>query len=194
VSSRTTLARSIALLRTRAGFFGCRYKAIARVRYPAIRRSSKESIASPAVAGTTRILATALVADPVKAAFDMSMLIRWMDFSDTSVLGAHPSDNIGAILAAAQRRSERRLLEGGDARTMDDVTRALRTAYEIQGCLASNNVDGTDIGLDHVFYVKIASTAVAAMHLSRRTNPSHAVIHFDRMSVLRSVRLLESCR
>ena len=118
-----------------------------------------------AVGGTTRILGTALVADPVKAAFDMSMLIRWMDFSDTSVLGGHPSDNIGAILAAAQHRSERRLLEGGHALTMDDVARALRTAYEIQGCLASNKVDAADIGLDHVFYVKIASTAVATVLL-----------------------------
>jgi 2-methylcitrate dehydratase len=118
-----------------------------------------------AVAGTTRILGTALAAGPLKAAFDMSMLIRWMDFSDTSVLGGHPSDNIGAILAAAQHRSERRLLEGDRALTMDDVGRALRTAYEIQGCLASNKVDGTDIGLDHVFYVKIASTAVATVLL-----------------------------
>ena len=48
---------------------------------------------------------------------------------------------------------------------MDDVARALRTAYEIQGCLASNKVDGADIGLDHVFYVKLASTAVATVLL-----------------------------
>jgi 2-methylcitrate dehydratase len=115
--------------------------------------------------GTTRVLGTALAADPVKAAFDTSMLIRWMDFSDTSVLGGHPSDNIGAILSAAQHRSERRLLEGSRALTMDDVARALRTAYEIQGCLASNKVDGADVGLDHVFYVKLASTAVATVLL-----------------------------
>jgi 2-methylcitrate dehydratase len=118
-----------------------------------------------AVGGTTRILGTALMADPVKAAFDMSMLIRWMDFSDTSVLGGHPSDNIGAILSAAQHRSERQLLEGGEPLTMDDVARALRTAYEIQGCLASNKVDAANIGLDHVFYVKVASTAVATVLL-----------------------------
>jgi 2-methylcitrate dehydratase len=123
------------------------------------------SLFGDAVGGTTRILGTSLVADPVKAAFDTSMLIRWMDFSDTSVLGGHPSDNLGAILAAAQHRSETRLLEGRPALTMDDVARALRTAYEIQGCLASNKVDGTDIGLDHVFYVKIASTAVATVLL-----------------------------
>ena len=123
------------------------------------------SLFAGAVGGTTRILGTALVADPVKAAFDTSMLIRWMDFSDTSVLGGHPSDNLGAILAAAQHRSERRLLESAPVLTMDDVARALRTAYEIQGCLASNKVDGTDIGLDHVFYVKIASTAVATVLL-----------------------------
>ena len=119
------------------------------------------SLFTGAAGGTTRILGTDLVADPVKAAFDTSMLIRWMDFSDTSVLGGHPSDNLGAILAAAQQR----VLEDGTVLTMDDVARALRTAYEIQGCLASNKVDGVDIGLDHVFYVKMASTAAATVLL-----------------------------
>ena len=41
--------------------------------------------------------------EPVKAAFDISTAIRWLEFSDTwvGVDGGHPSDNLGAILAIA---------------------------------------------------------------------------------------------
>lgn len=107
-----------------------------------------------------RVLGTALEANPAKAAFDTSMLIRWLDFSDTSMLGGHPSDNLGAILAAAEYRSGQLQRAGQPALTMSDVFRALRSAYEIQGCLASNRLDSPSVGLDHVFYVKLASTAV----------------------------------
>src|SRR5271166_4250253 len=110
-----------------------------------------------------RVPGTALEADPAKAAFDISLLIRWLDFSDTSILGGHPSDNIGAILATAEYRSRQEMRAGRAPLVMDDVFRAMRTAYEIQGCLASNRLDSRDVGLDHVIYVKLASAAVAVL-------------------------------
>jgi 2-methylcitrate dehydratase len=110
-----------------------------------------------------RVPGTTLEADPAKAAFDISLLIRWLDFSDTSILGGHPSDNIGAILATAEYRSRQEMRAGRAPLVMDDVFRAMRTAYEIQGCLASNRLDSRDVGLDHVIYVKLASAAVAAL-------------------------------
>src|SRR6202163_4450098 len=106
-----------------------------------------------------RVPGTALESDPAKAAFDISLLIRWLDFSDTSILGGHPSDNIGAILATAEYRSRQEMRAGRAPLVMDDVFRAMRTAYEIQGCLASNRLDSRDVGLDHVIYVKLASAA-----------------------------------
>ena len=111
--------------------------------------------------GGARVPGTTLDLDPIKAAFDISLLIRWQDFSDTSSLGGHPSDNIGAILATAEYRSRKELRAGRPPLAMDVVFRAMRTAYEIQGCLASNRLDAPEIGLDHVAYVKFASTAVA---------------------------------
>jgi len=139
-----------------------------------------------------RVLGTALEANPVKAAFDTSMLIRWLDFSDTSVLGGHPSDNLGAILAAAEYRSGQLLRPGRPALTMRDVFRALSSAYEIQGCLASNRLDDPSIGLDHVFYVKLASTAVAAKLLGGdaraiRNALSNAVLDGQSLNAYRHV-------
>jgi len=139
-----------------------------------------------------RVPGTALEANPAKAAFDTSMLIRWLDFSDTSVLGGHPSDNLGAILAAAEYRSGQLARAGQPPLTMGDVFRALRSAYEIQGCLASNRLDGPPVGLDHVAYVKFASTAVVAKLLGGdaqtvRNALSNAVLDSQSLNAYRHV-------
>lgn len=103
---------------------------------------------------------------PVKAAFDISATVRWLDFSDTTFVGGHPSDNIGAILAAAVYASKQRRAENEQDLTLYDVFDAMIKAYEIQGQLAAENrFDHPRTGLDHVIGVKIASTAVAAMLL-----------------------------
>lgn len=106
---------------------------------------------------------TDFLLDPVKAAFDIGTSVRWLDFSDTTYVGGHASDNIGAILAAASYASSRRERAGQAPLLMRDVFDAMIKAYEIQGRLsAENRFDHPSIGLDHVIYVKIASTAVAA--------------------------------
>ncbi|MBM82360.1 MAG: 2-methylcitrate dehydratase [Planctomycetaceae bacterium] len=97
--------------------------------------------------------------DPVKAAFDIGATIRWLDFNDTWLAAewGHPSDNLGAILAAADFSS--RYL--GQQWSIRDVLTALIQAYEIQGVLALENCFNR-LGFDHVVLVKIASAAVAA--------------------------------
>lgn len=105
---------------------------------------------------------TAWRLDPVAAAFDIGTAIRWLDFSDTSIVGGHPSDNLGAILAAACHASRVRQRQGQPGLTLRDVQDAMIKAYEIQGRLAqANRFDHPSVGLDHVIGVKIASTAVA---------------------------------
>lgn len=108
--------------------------------------------------GGSRVPFTPLELDPVRAAFSTGTLIRWLDFSDTTFNGGHPSDNIGALLACADyidRNSIRSL-------TMADVFDALIIAYEIQGQIASAvKFDAPRIGLDAVVAVKIASSAAA---------------------------------
>jgi hypothetical protein len=120
----------------------------------------------PIVPGTVvpdgaRVPGTSFVLDPIKAAFDTTCLVRWLDFSDTWWAGGHPSDNLGGILAVADYLSRKQLAAGKAALKMRDVMTAMIKAYEIQGVLAeSNHFDRPATALDSTILVKIASTAV----------------------------------
>jgi 2-methylcitrate dehydratase len=137
---------------------GCGLEALA---YPACTK-----LMGPAVPGTivphgARVPGTSYRLDPVTAAFNISCMNRWLDFNDAwfGRNGAHPSDNLGGILAVADHLSLRRISENKHALTMKDVLTAMIKAYEVQGGLAlENNFNG--LGIDHVILVKIASTAV----------------------------------
>lgn len=117
----------------------------------------------PLVPGTVvplgcRVPGTRYELDPVRAAFNTSALIRWLDFSDTTQRGGHPSDSIGALLACADYVSRR----GPDV-TMRDVFEAMVRTYEIQGVLADTvKLDSPAIGLDAVLGVKLACAGVCA--------------------------------
>lgn len=97
--------------------------------------------------------------DPVKAAFDTGMLIRWLDFNDTWLAAewGHPSDNLGGIWAAADFLSR----NGDDSISLRTVLEMMVKAHEIQGVLALEN-SFNRAGLDHVALVKVASAAVCA--------------------------------
>ncbi|MBI4356640.1 MAG: bifunctional 2-methylcitrate dehydratase/aconitate hydratase [Gammaproteobacteria bacterium] len=121
----------------------------------------------PLVPGTqtpfgVRVPGTSFKCDPVKAAFDIGTLIRWLDYNDTWLAAewGHPSDNCGAILAVADFLSEQRIAKKMPPLRMKDVLSALIKAYEIQGVLALEN-SFNRVGLDHVVLVKVASTALA---------------------------------
>jgi 2-methylcitrate dehydratase len=116
----------------------------------------------PIVPGTrvpngARVPATSFELDPVKAAFDIGALIRWLDYNDTWLAAewGHPSDNLGAILALADH-----LDRSGTPVTVGDVLDASIVAHEIQGVLALEN-SFNRVGLDHVLLVEVASTAAA---------------------------------
>jgi 2-methylcitrate dehydratase len=125
----------------------------------------------PVVPGTVvpdgvHVPGTPYVLDPVKAAFDVGVAIRWLDYNDVWVAAewGHPSDNFGAILAAAEYGSRQRLRRGEHPLHVRDVLTAGIKAYEIQGVLALEN-SFNRVGLDHVLLVRVASTAVAAQLL-----------------------------
>ena len=113
------------------------------------------------VPGGVRVPGTNHVLDPVKGAWDIGAIIRWLDFNDTWLAAewGHPSDNLGGILAAADYISQRNLAEGKDPLTIKDVLTNMIKAHEIQGVLALEN-SFNRVGLDHVVLVKVASTAV----------------------------------
>ena len=113
------------------------------------------------VPGGVRVPGTSFVLDPVKGAWDIGAIIRWLDFNDTWLAAewGHPSDNLGGILAAADYLSQKNISEGKDSLTMKDVLTGMIKAHEIQGVLALEN-SFNRVGLDHVVLVKVASTAV----------------------------------
>lgn len=125
----------------------------------------------PLVPGTTvrhgaRVPGTSHELDPVKAAWDIGAIVRWLDYNDTWLAAewGHPSDNLGGILAVADYLSRCRLAAGQSPLTLRDVLTAMIKAHEIQGVLALEN-SFNRVGLDHVILVKVASTAVVTRML-----------------------------
>lgn len=113
------------------------------------------------MAGGPRVPGTPYALDPVQAAFNLGVMIRYLDFNDTWLAAewGHPSDNLGAILPVAEFVSRERVANGESPLTMKDVLTAMIKAHEIQGCLALEN-SFNRVGLDHVLLVRVASTAV----------------------------------
>ena len=110
-----------------------------------------------------RVPGTSHRLDPIKAAFDIGCMVRWLDYNDTWLAAewGHPSDNLGGILAIADYISQVNISQGRAPLTMKAVLEAMIMAHEIQGVLALDN-SFNRVGLDHVFLVKLASTAVIA--------------------------------
>jgi 2-methylcitrate dehydratase len=120
----------------------------------------------PIVPGTVvpngcRVPGTSYVLDPVRGAFNIGCMIRWLDYNDTWLAAewGHPSDNLGGILAVADYVSRVRISEGKKPLIIRDVLEMMIKAHEIQGVLALEN-SLNRVGLDHVLFVKIATTAV----------------------------------
>ncbi len=137
----------------------------------ALRYAECRKLLGPYIPGTqvpygSRVPGTSYVMDPIKAAFDIGAMIRWLDFNDTWLAAewGHPSDNLGGILAVSDYISQKRVYLGLPALTMHDVFLAMVKAHEIQGVLALENAFNR-VGLDHVILVKIASTAVVTFLL-----------------------------
>jgi 2-methylcitrate dehydratase len=71
------------------------------LKYPACTKLLGPVVPGTAVPNGARVPGTNFVLDPVTAAFNIGMLVRWLDFNDTWLAAewGHPSDNLGAILA-----------------------------------------------------------------------------------------------
>ncbi len=111
----------------------------------------------------SRVPGTALVLDPVTAAFDIGACIRWLDYNDTWLARewSHPSDNFAALLALTDHLGRRHRREGGVVPTVADLLVAAVKAYEIQGVLALG-ASLNAVGVDHVVLVRAASAAICA--------------------------------
>jgi len=125
-------------------------------------------------------------AAPDRAAFYNSALVRYLDFNDSYLAKGetcHPSDNLGAVLAAAE-------YAGASGR---DFLAALAVAYQVQ-CRLSDMAPVRDAGFDHVTQGAYAVAAGVARALGldlERT--AHAVAiagtAFNALRVTRTGRL-----
>ncbi len=138
---------------------GCGFLAL---KFPECRKLLGPLVDGTVVPNGARVPGTSFKLDPVKAAWDIGCIIRWLDFNDTWLAAewGHPSDNLGAILSVADYVSQTRVSSGAKPLIMKDVLTAMIKAHEIQGVLALEN-SFNRVGLCHVLLVRVASTAIA---------------------------------
>lgn len=125
-------------------------------------------------------------ATPDRAAFYNSALVRYLDFNDSYLARGetcHPSDNLGAVLAAAE-------YAGASGR---DFLAALAVAYQVQ-CRLSDVAPVRDAGFDHVTQGAYAVAAGSARALGLDpTRTAHAIAiagtAFNALRVTRTGRL-----
>ncbi len=143
-----------------ADAIGC---AILALKYPACTKLLGPVVAGTVVPDGARVPGTSYILDPIRAAFNIGTLIRWLDYNDTWLAAewGHPSDNLGGILAVADYRSRQRVSRSLPPLFMREVLSGMIKAYEVQGSLALLN-SFNKVGFDHVILVKAATAAVAA--------------------------------
>ena len=134
---------------------------ILALHYPECTKLLGPIVPGTVVPNGTHVPGTSFVLDPIQGAFNLGVMIRWLDFNDTWLAAewGHPSDNLGGILAVMDYLSRQRCAAQLPPFVMRDVLEAMIKAHEIQGVLALEN-SFNRVGLDHVILVKIASTAV----------------------------------
>lgn len=115
--------------------------------------AARRAMARLAPAGSATILGTGERTAPDLAAFVNGYLVRYLDYNDTylSREALHPSDNLAALLAAAEDAGA----------SGQDLLVALVAAYEIV-CRLADASSIRDRGWDHVTYGSIAVAAGAA--------------------------------
>ncbi len=131
------------------------------LRFPECTKHLGPIVQGTVVPNGARVPGTSLTLDPVKAAWDIGCMIRWLDYNDTWLAAewGHPSDNLGGILAVADHLSQVRLSRGEPPLIMREVLETMVMAHEIQGVIALEN-SFNRVGLCHVLLVRVASTAV----------------------------------
>jgi 2-methylcitrate dehydratase len=149
------------------------------LQYPACTKMLGPVVEGATLENGARVPGTNYELDPVRGAWNIGAMVRWLDYNDTWLAAewGHPSDNLGAILATADYLSRGDIAKGKKGLSMRDVSIAMIKAHEIQGVIALEN-SFNRVGLDHVMLVRIASAAVTAQMLGcSRDEILNAVSH-----------------
>ena len=157
-----------------ADSLGC---AILALRFPECTKLLGPVVPGTVVPNGSRVPGTDYELDPIRAAFNIGTMIRWLDFNDTWLAAewGHPSDNLGGILAIADYLCRCRRAESKPLIKIRDLLTAMIKAHEIQGILALGN-SLNRIGFDHVMFVKIATAAVSTTLLGGGVNEAAAAL------------------
>jgi len=117
------------------------------------RAHALEAVSTP---GST-VLGTRHKTTPELAAFANGVMVRYLDFNDTSMSGnaGHPSDNIPAVLAAAEYAGA----------TVQTAIAGIVIAYEVQGRFGDACKDLRARGWDSAIFVGVSAAAGAAKAL-----------------------------
>lgn len=134
--------------------------------FPACTKLLGPVVPGAVMPGGARVPGTAWELDPVRAAFNLGVMIRWLDYNDTWLAAewGHPSDNFGGLLTLADYVSRRAAARRRAPLTVRDLLGWAVKAYEVQGVLALENAFNR-VGLDHVLLVRVATAAVASAML-----------------------------
>src|SRR5258708_10806583 len=117
---------------------GCALRAL---QYPACTKLLGPIVPGVICPGGSRVPGTCYELDPVRAAFNIGTMIRWLDFNDTFLAAewGHPSDNLGAILAVADYLSRKAITNHGDPITLRQAFAAAVQADSLQGTPAPSH-------------------------------------------------------
>ncbi len=150
---------------------------ILALRFPECTKHLGPIVEGTSVPNGARVPGTQFRLDPVKAAWDIGCLIRWLDYNDTWLAAewGHPSDNLGGILAVADHLSQQRVANGLSPLTMREVLESMIMAHEIQGVLALEN-SFNRVGLCHVLLVRVATAAVVTKLMGGHRNQIMAAV------------------
>jgi 2-methylcitrate dehydratase len=142
-----------------ADSLGC---ALLALNFPACTKLLGPVVEGTIVPKPTHVPGTHFKLDPIRGAFNIGVMVRWLDYNDAWLAAewGHPSDNLGALLAVADYLSR----NGIKRFLVEDLLKAMIQAHEIQGIIAIGN-SFNRVGFDHVILVKIASTAVTTRML-----------------------------
>lgn len=146
-----------------ADALGC---AILALQYPACTKLLGPVVPDTVVPNGSRVPGTHYILDPIRAAFNIGTMVRWLDYNDAWLAAewGHPSDNLGGLLAVTDYLSRQNTSQGKKPLLVQDLLTAMIKAHEVQGGLAILN-SFNRVGFDHVILVKVATTAVATQLL-----------------------------
>ena len=84
------------------------------LQFPACTKMLGPIVKDSKVPFGVRVPGTDYELDPVKGAFDIGCIVRWLDYNDTWLAAewGHPSDNLGAILSVCDFISQQNIASG----------------------------------------------------------------------------------